>query len=692
MVRPDPPLEPGGWIMVSRTKSRYLTKSRYKLALECPTKLFYAGKPDEYADSSSSDPFLMALARGGFQVGALAKCYFPEGVEVLETDHDKAVDKTNALLSSSGNVTIFEAAVRHGNLFVRVDVLKKVGKTLQVIEVKSKSFDPKDESPFFDKTALKKKVYKLSSDFAPYLYDVAFQAYICVKSHPSFSVSSYLMLPNKGSTTSVEGLNQHFLLRDKDGRASVTVKSGLRPEDLGNEILLQVNVDEAVKVIHEGRNAERKPEDRCQGLDYEDEIAVFAKSYAADERLASEPGSHCKSCEFRADPRDGQKSGYNECWTTAKRLKASDLEEPFVFDIWNFRKAQSLIEDGKILVRDLAKEDIAPVAKDGESGLSMSQRQWLQVEYSQKRSDDPYVDKQALASAFASWTYPLHFIDFETTMTAIPFNKGKRPYEALAFQFSHHVVHEDGKVEHANQYLNTLRGKFPNFDFVRELKKSLEKDCGTIFRYAAHENTVLCQIHEQLRQSNERDAQKLMDWIKTVTISGSSSKEKWSGSRSMVDMCDLVKRYYFHPSMKGSNSIKKVLPAILNASDAIQEKYSKSIYGAKDGIKSLNFINWTWIERCADGSVRDPYEKLPSIYKDITRNEMDFLFGDDELADGGAAMITYAMMQFTEMGDTERAALSQALLRYCELDTLAMVMLYEYWADTLGISKGKKAA
>jgi hypothetical protein len=73
---------------MSKPRPRYLTKSRYKLALECPTKLFYTGKPDQYPDKSVDDPFLIALARGGFQVGALAQCYFPSGVTVSSLAHD----------------------------------------------------------------------------------------------------------------------------------------------------------------------------------------------------------------------------------------------------------------------------------------------------------------------------------------------------------------------------------------------------------------------------------------------------------------------------------------------------------------------------------------------------------------------------------------------------------------------------
>jgi len=40
-------------------------------------------------------------------------------------------------------------------------------------------------------------------------------------------------------------------------------------------------------------------------------------------------------------------------------------------------------------------------------------------------------------------------------------------------------------------------------------------------------------------------------------------------------------------------------------------------------------------------------------------------------------------MQFSEMGDDEYNELKNGLLRYCELDTLAMVMIYEAWREWL---------
>ena len=45
--------------------SRYLTKSRFKLGWECPTKLFYTRK-SIYPDSKAVDSFLEALAEGRF--------------------------------------------------------------------------------------------------------------------------------------------------------------------------------------------------------------------------------------------------------------------------------------------------------------------------------------------------------------------------------------------------------------------------------------------------------------------------------------------------------------------------------------------------------------------------------------------------------------------------------------------------
>lgn len=74
-----------------------MTKSRFKLALECLAKLFYTGKP-EYANQSLDDSFLLALAEGGFQVGELAKRTFLGGHEIDTLDSDGALARTHEWL------------------------------------------------------------------------------------------------------------------------------------------------------------------------------------------------------------------------------------------------------------------------------------------------------------------------------------------------------------------------------------------------------------------------------------------------------------------------------------------------------------------------------------------------------------------------------------------------------------------
>ena len=84
-----------------------------------------------------------------------------------------------------------------------------------------------------------------------------------------------------------------------------------------------------------------------------------------------------------------------------------------------------------------------------------------------------------------------------------------------------------------------------------------------------------------------------------------------------------------------------------------------------------------------DEKVIDPYKLLPKMFQDIGDKDFALLSEDDELRDGGAALTAYARLQFEEMKEYERAEIRKALLKYCELDTLAMVMIYEGWKDLI---------
>jgi len=648
---------------------KYLTKSKFKLATECPTKLFYTGKK-QYANTSLDNPFLEALAEGGFQVGELAKLYYPGGHNIDTLDYDEALKQTNKLLEQD-NVIIYEAAIKHNNLlFIRVDVLVKRGSFIKLFEVKAKSIDVSSGDVFLTKDG-----NKVLAEWKPYLFDIAFQRYVVRSAFPDSSVTAYLFLTDKTAITPTDGLNQKFqITEDKNHRKGVKVASTLNSDDLSVKLLREISVDAHCDLIF---NTDAGADAR--GMGFADRINKYAKHYADDVKIKPCLTSVCSKCEFKATQKEldgGKLSGFRECWKQQLNWSDKEFGKPNVLDIWNFRGKDKFIQEGKIKFSDIYEEDIihgkASATKD---------RQWLQIRKVRENDASMDLDVPGLKSEMDSWVFPLHCIDFETTMMAIPFNKGRRPYEGIAFQFSHHIVYEDGRVEHRGEYINTERGIFPNYEFVRRLKAELDKDQGTIFKYSNHENTYLNMIYVQLQTEEALidDKEELCDFIKTITKSKKESVEKWCGERNMVDMLEVVKKYYYNPITGGSNSIKQVLPATLNSSDYLKEKYSKPIYGT-DEIPSKNFEKWTWIE-IENELVKDPYKLLPLMFQDADKCDQLISGDNKELKDGGAAMTAYARMQFEQMSEYEYGELKKSLLKYCELDTLAMVMIYEAWRE-----------
>lgn len=658
---------------------RYLTKSRFKLGMECPTKLYYTRK-QEYLNQKMDDPFLSALADGGYQVGELAKLYFPGGHDITTLDKEEAEAQTLELLKRD-EVVIYEPAIKFKNLFIRIDILVKQGNHFELIEVKSKSFDGNKGGLFLNKKGM------IDSEWKPYLYDIAFQKYVLTSAYPSALVASYLMLVDKNAKCPIEGLNQKFkIVRDENNRKGIKVSNTLPKECLEQKILVQVPVDKEIQLIYEGGCSKERKE-----RSFFDEISFLAEKYKKDEKIVSDIGSKCAKCEFTCSSEEEQhgfKSGFKECWSSELGWSDKDFKDENVLGIWGFRKKDKLIGSGKIKLSCLVEEDVCP-KEDEKPGMSFSQRQWLQVKMNQTGEKTPFLDIQGMKNEMNKWTFPLHFIDFETSSVAFPFNKGRKPYEAVAFQFSHHAVYEDGTVEHAGQYLNTKQGVFPNYEFIRQLNNELEKDKGTIFRYGDHENTCLNKIYYQLLEDPDDipDKEALCEFIKSITKSVGSSAEKWKGERCMIDMCELVKRFFYAPYTKGSNSIKQILPAVLNSSTFLQAKYSKPIYGSSKGIKSLNFKDWRWIERGPRQNIVDPYKVLPKMFQDVSDKNMNLLSEEDELSSGGAALTAYGRMQFSEVSEYEKKELESALLKYCELDTLAMVMIYEAWKDMLNTDR-----
>jgi hypothetical protein len=653
--------------------TRYLTKSRFKLAVECPAKLYYAGKDNLYRNLKQEDTFLQALADGGFQVGAMATLLYPQGIEITATSNAEAEQQTEALLQAHDQVVLFEPAIRYQNLFIRIDILVKQGHHFELIEVKAKSYNSLEPNIAGVRVPIK-------SDMLPYIQDVAFQRYVLTqylneKKIPAATVASYLVMPDKAVAASVDGLNQLFKVSRQGKRAKVLV-APMAAATVGRqpELLCKVPVDSYVDIVMRQGIAVAGTN---QVLPLAQAAKQWALAYESDTRI--EPNLHkgCSSCEFRERTGGDKQSGFHECLSHVMKLTPAQIDAGTVLDIWHFRRKDELLAQNVYRYDQVNEEDIK--VKNDKEGLSRSQRQWMQLSGIPKDQAHHgfYLDRDLMANRMAQWRYPLHMIDFETATVALPFFKGMRPYENIAFQYSHHVIEEDGSVRHAGEFILAEPGVFPNFEFVRALKKELENDSGTIFRWASHENTVLTHIARQIEQQQPPlpDTKELLAFITQVTT---------GGERDMVDLAVLAERAYFHPDTKARTSIKKVLPAVLVTSAYLRKKYQASIYGVQ--IPSRNYAGFSWWEE-RKGRLIDPYERLKELTQQMLGEEgadaadLEALDVDIVIAEGGAAAMAFARLQFEDLSPETREAIKAALLRYCELDTFAMVMIVEAWRD-----------
>lgn len=220
-----------------------LTKSRFKTALECPNKLFFTSKK-EYANNKSEDPFLQALASGGFQVETLARLHYPNGIfiDTENYEYDKAIQLTHEALKQE-NVVIYEAAFQFEGLFIRTDIIVKKGNAIKLIEVKAKSFNPNEENNFVGVRG------GLVSSWKPYLFDLAFQKYVGQKTFPDIKFEAYLLMADKTKKAAIDGLNQLFRIPNNANPRTDVIKRVNSIQEIGNSVLSEANVDAIINDI-----------------------------------------------------------------------------------------------------------------------------------------------------------------------------------------------------------------------------------------------------------------------------------------------------------------------------------------------------------------------------------------------------------------------------------------------------------
>lgn len=586
---------------------RVLSKSRFKLGLECPNKLYFTND-QTFANKKSDDTFLQSLAEGGFQVEELARIHYENGffIDAESLEYEKAVQlTTDALLRE--NVILYEGAFLVDGYYVRCDIIEKTGNKIRLIEVKAKSFNPNDEYLFIGKNG------KLVSGWKPYLFDLAFQKKVVQMAFPNLEVEAFLMMADKTKMATINGLNQLFRVPKNGNPRTDIIKKVTKIEEIGQSVLSEINVDNIINSIIDGTFL------YYDNLNFSEAMHLFRDAYQ-EKKYLNWPlkFSNCKGCEFKASEEEiqqGLKSGFEHCFKKQLNWSDSDFKRPNAMEIWNYRGGY-LLEENRLFLDDLTEDDLKVIPTT--TKISPSERQWIQVEKARTADTTVYVEKEGLKAEMAQWNFPMHFIDFETSTVALPFTAGRSPYEQVAFQFSHHVYNEDGSIEHKTEFISNTPGQFPNFIFVRALREALRYDNGSIFRFATHENSILNAIIEQLK----------------------------------------------------------------NSSEFLKNKYANCLHQINVSSKNFNG-NHIWLSMKNDELI-NPYKMLPPLYEGWENDEINETISEIEnIADGGAALTAYAKLQYEDMTEKERGEITNGLLKYCELDTLAMVMIYEHLKEII---------
>jgi len=144
-----------------------------------------------------------------------------------------------------------------------------------------------------------------------------------------------------------------------------------------------------------------------------------------------------------------------------------------------------------------------------------------------------------LLTMLRSVTYPVHHLDFETYMPAIPVYPNSRPFCPIPIQWSNHIEYEDGTVRHETYLCQDDRD--PREEVAKGVLGTLGKE-GSICVYSDYERHLLRSLGNVF-PSLKPDFSRVIDRL-------------W-------DLLSIIQKYYYHPGFQGSFSIKSVLPALV---------------------------------------------------------------------------------------------------------------------------------
>jgi len=246
---------------------------------------------------------------------------------------------------------------------------------------------------------------------------------------------------------------------------------------------------------------------------------------------------------------------HSTCW--------KDVPEYSVFDIsYIGKKKYELYSRGIVKIEDIPLD------------FEISDKSQLEVACYLSKSD--FIDKPAIKEFLDKITYPLYYIDFETLQPHIPLFDNSRPYQQIPFQFSVHLQSAKDSEPVHYEFLANADGSDPRGEFINKLLSIIEIP-GTILVYNA-----------------QFEAGRLKD----IALSFPDLEFQ---IKALIDcMVDLMEPFrskaYYKPAMKGSYSLKSVLPAIASNFDysdlVIQDGSSAQTEFEKlQGIADLNAVN-----------------------------------------------------------------------------------------------------
>ena len=209
-----------------------------------------------------------------------------------------------------------------------------------------------------------------------------------------------------------------------------------------------------------------------------------------------------------------------------------DHPECDIFDLYfGGKHAIELFKMGILSIKDMKEEHF----------IKRPQKKQQKIQYNVTTTGQCHHNKEELIEFIKTLKYPLYFMDFETYATAIPLYDKLKPYQPIPFQFSVHVIEKLGSKPLHHSFIAS-DNKDPRAEFAKELKNALGTEGTILAYYQSFEKSRLKEIAEFFPENAE--------WINKVL-------------ERMIDLYDPFKNFaYYHPSQKGSASLKKVLPAL----------------------------------------------------------------------------------------------------------------------------------